>query len=189
MRRCHIPRRKAVNIYLLAGSNWQEVNGMKKPQIDGTTYIAPGAQVIGDVCLKENANVWHNAVLRGDIEKITVGKNSNVQDNCTLHCDHRIELVIGENVTIGHNAVLHSCTIGNDSLIGMGAILLNNVKVGKNCLVAAGAVLTPNTVIPDGSMVMGFPAKVKRPLTDKEKQDIIDNGAEYVVLAKEYKEN
>lgn len=161
---------------------------MKYPQIDSTAYIAPGAQVVGDVCLKQNASVWHNAVLRGDIDKITVGANSNVQDNCTLHCDFGIELVIGENVTVGHNAVLHSCVIGDDTLIGMGAMLLGGVRVGKNCLVAAGAVLTPNTVIPDGSMVMGFPAKIKRKLTEQEKLDILSNAAVYVKLLKDYRE-
>lgn len=162
---------------------------MKSPQIDDTVFIAPGAQVVGDVCLHRNASIWYNAVLRGDIEKITVGSNSNVQDNCTLHCDFGIELIIGENVTVGHNAVLHGCTVGDDSLIGMGAILLGGVKVGKNCLIAAGAVLTPGTVIPDGSMVMGFPAKVKRELTEKEKLDILNNAAEYVRLSKEYRES
>lgn len=159
---------------------------MKKPQIDKSAFIAPGAQVLGDVRLCENSNIWHNAVLRGDVMKITVGKNSNVQDNCTLHCDYDIELVLGENVTVGHNAVLHSCTIGDNSLVGMGAILLGGVKVGKNCFVAAGAVLTPGTEIPDGSMVMGFPAKVKRQLTEKEKENIVSNAEAYVKLAKEY---
>lgn len=161
---------------------------MKKPEIDNTVYIAPGAQVVGDVCLMHNASVWHNAVLRGDIEKITVGANSNIQDNCTLHCDFGVELVIGENVTVGHNAVLHSCHIGDDTLIGMGAVLLGGVKVGKNCLVAAGSVVTPNTVIPDGSMVMGSPAKVRRKLTEQEKLDILSNAAVYIKLAKDYRE-
>lgn len=160
---------------------------MKKPQIDSTAFVAPGAQIVGDVHLCRNASVWHNAVLRGDIDKITVGANSNIQDNCTLHCDFDKELIIGENVSVGHNAVLHSCVIGDDSLIGMGAILLGGVKVGKNCFVAAGAVLTPDTVIPDGSMVMGFPAEVRRSLTEEEKLKILSNAAVYVKLSQDYK--
>jgi carbonic anhydrase/acetyltransferase-like protein (isoleucine patch superfamily) len=166
-----------------------EEDTMKNPQIDSTAYVAPGARIIGDVCLKQNTSVWYNAVLRGDIEKITVGANSNVQDNCTLHCDFGTELVIGENVTIGHNAVLHSCRIGDDTLIGMGAILLGGVKVGKNCLVAAGAVLTPGMVVPEGSMVMGFPARVKRKLTEEEKLNILSNAAVYVKLSQDYRLN
>lgn len=162
---------------------------MKKPQIDPTAFVAPGAQVVGDVSLGPRASVWHNAVLRGDIDRIEVGACSNVQDNCTLHCDFGIPLVLGERVTVGHNAVLHSCTVGDGSLIGMGAILLGGVRVGKGCLVAAGAVLTPNTVIPDGSMVMGFPAKVKRPLTEEERQSILQNAAEYLRLAEEYRKD
>lgn len=160
---------------------------MNEPVIDESVFIAPGAQVVGNVVLKENVSIWHNAVLRGDVDKIIVGKNSNVQDNCTLHCDFNIELKIGEDVTVGHGAVLHSCEIGDNSLVGMGSILLGGVKVGKNCLVAAGAVLTPNTVIPDGSMVMGFPAKVKRQLTSEEIQNIKDNAKEYIRLMKLYK--
>lgn len=159
---------------------------MNEPIIDKSVFIAPGAQVVGDVCLCENVSIWHNAVLRGDVDKITVGKNSNVQDNCTLHCDFDIELKIGENVTIGHAAVLHSCEIGDNSLVGMGAILLGGVKVGKNCLIAAGTLLTPNTVIPDGSMVMGFPGKVKRQLSEQEIKNITDNAAEYLKLMKLY---
>jgi len=165
----------------------QAFKGMT-PQIAPGVMIVPGAQVIGDVELRENVSVWYNAVLRGDMAKITVGKNSNVQDNSTLHCEIGMELVVGENVTIGHNAILHSCTVGDGSLIGMGAILLNESNVGKNCLIAAGALLTPRTVIPDNSMVMGSPAKVKRELTVEEIEDIQSNAAEYVSLAKEYME-
>lgn len=162
---------------------------MKQPQTDPTAFIAPGAQVVGDVTLGARASVWHNAVLRGDIAHIEVGEDSNVQDNCTLHCEFDMPLVLGRRVTVGHNAVLHSCTVGDGSLIGMGAILLNGVKVGSGCLIAAGAVLTPGAVIPDGSMVMGFPAKVRRTLTEKERADILENAAVYVRLGKEYRES
>lgn len=166
--------------------NVQSYKGMT-PRISPNVFIAPGAQVIGDVELKRSASVWHNAVLRGDEAKIVVGERSNVQDNSTLHCDRKMDLVIGQNVTVGHNAILHSCVIGDGSLIGMGAILLNGVQVGKNCLIAAGALLTPRTIIPDNSMVMGSPAKVKRTLTAEEIQGILENAAEYVSLGKEYR--
>lgn len=157
-----------------------------EPQIDRNCFVAPGAQIIGNVELKENAGVWHNAVLRGDMAKITIGACSNVQDNCTLHCDLNKPICIGENVTIGHNAVLHSCTVGDGSTVGMGAIVLNDAVIGKGCMIAAGAVVTPRTVIPDGSMVMGSPAKIKREMTEEERQGMLENAAEYVSLAKEY---
>jgi carbonic anhydrase/acetyltransferase-like protein (isoleucine patch superfamily) len=157
------------------------------PKISESAYVADCAQVIGSVCLKENTGIWHNAVLRGDMAQITIGAGSNVQDNCTLHCDELKPLVVGENVTIGHNAILHSCTVGDCCIIGMGAIVLNDVCIGSHCLIAAGSVLTPRTVIPDGSLVMGSPAKVKRELTEEEKLSIRTNAQEYIKIAKEYK--
>lgn len=167
-------------------NNIQAFQGMN-PQIASGVWIAPGAHIIGSVELMEGVSIWHNAVLRGDEAKIVVGANSNVQDNATLHCDKGIDLVIGNHVTVGHNAILHSCVIGDGSLIGMGAILLNGVKIGKNCLVAAGALLTPWTVIPDNSMVMGSPAKVKRKLTAEEIKGIRENASEYLYLMKAYR--
>lgn len=158
----------------------------KSPRVERGVYVAPGARVIGDVDLCEGASVWHNAVLRGDEAPITVGKGSNVQDNCTLHCDAGKPLVLGENVTVGHNAVLHSCTVGNGSLIGMGAIVLNDVKIGNNCLIAAGALLTPRTEVPDNSMVMGSPATVRRPLTAQEIAGMHENAVCYAALAGKY---
>lgn len=160
---------------------------LKEPKLSKSVFIAPGAQVIGDVELGENVSIWHNAVLRGDINKIIVGDNSNVQDNCTLHNDFDIPLVLGKNVTVGHNAVLHSCTVEDGSLIGMGAVVLTSAKIGKGCLVAAGALVSPRTVVPDGSLVMGCPAKVKRMLTDEEKAGLLENAEEYVKLMAEYK--
>ncbi|MDR3551498.1 MAG: gamma carbonic anhydrase family protein [Clostridia bacterium] len=156
------------------------------PEISPGAFVAPGAHIIGQVSIATEVSIWHNAVLRGDIEKITVGRGSNVQDNCTLHCDHGMELLIGENVTVGHNAVLHSCTVGDGSLIGMGAIVLDGAKIGKGCLVAAGALVTQNAEIPDGSLVIGSPAKVKRILSPEKKQKLLDNADEYVRLIKEY---
>lgn len=159
----------------------------KKPQIDETAYVAESSQIIGDVVLKKNSSVWDNAVLRADIGKIIVGEGSNIQDVCAVHNTKGIPVIIGNNVTVGHGVVLHSCTIGDNSLIGMGAVILDNVTIGKNCIVAAGAVVTPNTVIPDGSMVMGVPAKVVRSLTENQINANVKNAEEYVKLAETYK--
>lgn len=160
----------------------------KTPQVDPSAYVAPSAQVIGDVILEKNASIWDNAVLRGDIGQIIVGENSNIQDVSAVHNSEGLPVVIGKNVTIGHRVVLHSCTIGDNSLIGMGAILLDNVKIGRNCIVAAGAVVTPNTEIPDGSMVMGMPAKVVKPLSETHIEANIKNAQEYVKLAAQYRQ-
>jgi len=157
------------------------------PKIHGTCFIAPGSAVIGNVEIGENSSVWHNAVIRGDVEKIVIGNNSNIQDCCILHCVEDIELRIGDNVTVGHGAILHSCEIGDNTLIGMGAVVLDGAKVGKYCLVGAGTVITPRTEIPDRSLVLGSPGRVKRQLTDEEVNQIKINSDEYVNLASEYK--
>ena len=157
------------------------------PQVDKSSYIAPGAQVIGMVELMQNTSVWHNAVLRGDVDKIIIGENSNVQDLCAIHCTKGIPVVVGKNVTIGHSAVLHSCTIGDNSLIGMGAIILDGVEIGQNCLIGAGALVTPRTKIPDNSVVLGSPAKVVKQTTEEQIKASIENAMEYVKLSKEYK--
>ncbi len=156
------------------------------PEIDETCYIAPGSAVIGKVKIGRNSSVWHNAVIRGDIERIAVGEYSNIQDGSLLHCVHNVELTIGDYVTVGHGAILHSCKIGDNCLVGMGAIVLDNVKVGDNSLIGAGAVVTPNTEIPEGSLVLGSPAKVKRPLTPEEISGIKSNAGEYVRLSEDY---
>lgn len=166
----------------------QKFNG-HVPQIDDSCYIAPGSAVIGDVKLGKNVSVWHNAVLRGDVAAITVGDNTNIQDLCIVHCAAGVDVKIGSNVTIGHGAILHSCQIDDESLIGMGAIILDGAKIGKNCLIAAGAVVTPNSVIPEGYLAVGSPATLKRKLTDAEISNIIHNAKEYAIYAKEYKEN
>lgn len=157
------------------------------PDVDSNVFIAPGAQIIGNVKLMDGVSVWHNAVIRGDITQIVVGRGSNIQDNCTLHCDKDIPVIIGNNVTVGHNAVLHSCEVGDGSLVGMGAIVLGGAKIGKGCLVAAGAVVTPGTVVPDGSLYMGSPAKLKRQLSDKEQEGLLNNALEYTRLSAEFK--
>ncbi|MEE4347921.1 MAG: gamma carbonic anhydrase family protein [Paracoccaceae bacterium] len=138
------------------------------PQLpeDGNCWIAPDANVIGKVVLESGASVWFGATLRGDNEMIHIGAGSNVQENTVMHTDMGYPLVIGQNCTIGHKAMLHGCTIGDNSLIGMGATVLNGAKIGKNCLIGAGALITEGKEIPDGSLVMGAPGKVVRQLDE-----------------------
>jgi carbonic anhydrase/acetyltransferase-like protein (isoleucine patch superfamily) len=138
--------------------------GDLRPTCDTDTWVAPDANLIGNVMLEAGASVWFGATLRGDNEYIRVGVGSNVQENCVFHTDMGFPLVIGENCTIGHKVMLHGCTIGNNSLIGMGATVLNGAKIGDNCLIGAGALITEGKVIPDGSLVMGAPGKVVREL-------------------------
>ncbi len=138
--------------------------GDRRPEIDPAAWVAPDANVIGSVILKARASVWFGSTLRGDNEPITVGEGSNVQENCVFHTDMGFPLTIGRDCTIGHKAMLHGCTIGDETLIGMGATVLNGAVIGKNCLIGAGALVTEGKVIPDGSLVMGMPAKVVRDL-------------------------
>lgn len=143
-------------------------------------FIAPGAAVLGDVTVAEDCGIWYNATVRGDRTHIRIGKGSNIQDNCVVHGDIGYPVTIGENVTIGHGAIIHGCTIEDNTLIGMGAILLNGCHIGKNCIVAAGALVTQNTVIPDNSLVLGSPGKVKREVTDEEIASNLENARVYV---------
>jgi carbonic anhydrase/acetyltransferase-like protein (isoleucine patch superfamily) len=136
------------------------------PEIDADTWVAPDANVIGQVRLLAGASVWFNATLRGDNEWIEIGAGSNVQEACTLHTDMGSPLTIGRNCTIGHNVILHGCTIGDETLVGMGATVLNGARVGRNCLIGAGALITEGKEIPDGSLVMGSPGKVVRQLDE-----------------------
>ena len=133
----------------------------------GRYWVAPNAHVIGDVSLGEDCGIWFGATLRGDNERITVGARTNIQEGCTLHTDIGSPLVIGEDCTIGHNAILHGCEIGEGSLIGMGAIVLNGAKIGRGCLVGAGALVTEGKNFPDGSLIVGSPAKVMRALDER----------------------
>ena len=162
------------------------MKSFSKPILGKNVFIAEGAIVRGNVILNDYANVWFNAVVRADADSITIGKNTNVQDNCVLHVDINTPLHIGENVTIGHGAIIHGCTIGNNSLIGMGAIILNNAVIGNNCIVGAGALVTQTTVIPDNSLVIGIPAKIKRTVTEQEIDDITHNAMHYVNEASQY---
>ena len=159
---------------------------MKQPVISPKAHKAYNATLFGNVVLKEGANVWFHATLRGDCSLIEVGKNSNVQDNCVIHVEETLPVLIGENVTIGHAAILHGCTVGDNSVIGMGAIVMDGAKIGKNCMVAAGALVTQHTVIPDGMLVMGSPAKVRRALTAEEVQANIDSALGYAQRAAQF---
>jgi len=149
------------------------------PTLDPTSFIAPGARVIGDVTLKAGSSVWYNAVVRGDSASITLGAGSNLQDNVSVHVDAGHPVVIGADVSVGHNAVVHGCTIGDGSLIGMGSVVLSGAVIGSGCLVAGGAVVLEGTVVPDGSLVAGVPAKVRRELSDEEKAGILRNAEVY----------
>jgi gamma-carbonic anhydrase len=155
----------------------------QKPRLNGQVYIARGAIVVGDVTLGNLSSVWYNAVLRGDINRIVVGHHTNVQDNAVLHLADDYACWIGNYVTIGHSAVVHACTVGDETLIGMGAVILDGAVIGNQCLIGAQALVTPGTRIPDGSLVMGMPAKVARPLTAKEKAGLRGSAEKYAVYA------
>ena len=160
----------------------------KKPQLppEGEYWIAPNAVVLGDVILRPGASVWFNAVLRGDTDRLTVGENSNIQDGSILHADAGVPLLIGRNVTVGHKVMLHGCTIGDNSLIGIGAVVLNGAVIGNNCLIGANALITEGKVIPDGSLVMGQPGKVVRALSPGEIVGLEGSARHYVQNWKRY---
>ena len=151
-------------------------------------FIAPNAAVIGDVTLHENASIWFSCVVRGDADRIEIGAGSNIQDGTVMHADPGFPMVVGENVTVGHNAMLHGCTIGDGSLVGINAVVLNGAKVGKGCLIGANALVTEGTEIPDGSMVLGSPAKVVRQLGEEAQLLLQHNADHYVGNAKRYVE-
>ncbi len=157
---------------------------MNTPKLHESVYIAPGARILGDVSIGENCSVWHNAVIRGDSSPIRIGAGSNIQDGCILHEDTGFPLTIGEDVTIGHGAILHGCCIESHSLIGMGAILLNGSHVEEDCIIGAGALLTQGTHIPEGSRAFRKPCQGNPASpTEAEKKTIRENGAEYIRLA------
>ena len=150
-------------------------------------WIAPNAAVIGNVILKKNANIWFSATLRGDNDPIIIGENSNIQDGSVCHTDDGMPLTVGDNVTVGHKVILHSCTIGNNTLIGMGSTILNNAKIGNNCLVGANTLITENKEFPDNSMIVGSPGRVKRELTENEKNMIHLSALHYVENMRRFK--
>ncbi|MFT3665254.1 gamma carbonic anhydrase family protein [Piscinibacter sp.] len=156
------------------------------PRIASGAWVADSARVIGRVELKENASVWFGAVLRGDNEWITVGRGSNVQDGSVLHTDMGCPLVIGDDVTVGHQVMLHGCTIGDGSLIGIQAVVLNNARIGRNCLVGAGALVTEGKEFPDGSLIMGAPARVVKQLSPEQFERLRSGAVHYAENAARY---
>lgn len=163
--------------------------GEHAPRLHPTAYIADNAQVIGRVHMAEDSSVWFGVVVRGDTDDIHIGRGSNVQDNSVLHTDEGIALVIGENVTIGHQCMLHGCTIGDHSLIGIGAIVLNGAKIGRHSIVGAGALVTEGKEFPDYAMILGSPAKVVRTLTPEQAERIAFGAGHYVENARHYRDN
>jgi carbonic anhydrase/acetyltransferase-like protein (isoleucine patch superfamily) len=151
-------------------------------------WIAPSAVVIGSVVLEPNASIWFGCTVRGDDETITIGENSQVQDGCVLHADEGLPITIGKNVSIGHMAMLHGCTIGDGSLIGIKSVILNGAKVGRNCLIGAGSLIAEGKEIPDGSLVIGTPGKVVRKLSNEEIQRINSASGFYVRKFKRYQQ-
>ena len=162
--------------------------GNDSVEITGQDYfVADNATVVGNVRLEHNASVWFNAVIRGDNALITVGKNSNIQDGAVLHTDPGIPLVIGKNVTVGHKVVLHGCSVGDNSLIGINSVILNGAKIGAHCLVGANSLITEGKEIPDGSLVMGSPAKVIRMLSEEQRARLETSAEVYVKNFKRFK--
>ncbi len=155
---------------------------MKK--INPNSKIFDGVHIIGDVNIEENVSIWYNAVIRGDIESISIGKDSNVQDNCVLHVSQNYPIKIGENVSVGHGAVLHGCELEDNVLIGMNATILNGSHINKNSIVGAGALVSENKEFPEGSLIIGVPAKVVRQLSSDEIKNIKKNAQNYVNLSK-----
>jgi carbonic anhydrase/acetyltransferase-like protein (isoleucine patch superfamily) len=154
--------------------------GERVPSVHDSVFVAPNASVIGSVVLSENVSVWFGATIRGDNDTITLGKHSNVQEGAVLHTDPGIKLEVGENVTIGHQAMLHGCTIGDGSLIGIQAVVLNGAVIGKGCLVGAGAIVTERKTFPDRSLILGAPARVVRQLSDEDVAGLLKSAASYV---------
>ncbi|MFM6986481.1 MAG: gamma carbonic anhydrase family protein [Hydrogenophaga sp.] len=163
-----------------------ELDGIP-PRVAGSAWVAESAQVIGDVQLAAGSSVWFGATLRGDTEPIVVGEGSNIQDGSVLHADIGMPLTIGRHVTVGHQVMLHGCTIGDESLIGIGAIVLNGAKIGKNCLVGAGSLVTEGKEFPDGSMIIGSPAKAVRQLTPEQMEGLRRSAQHYMENAERFR--
>jgi carbonic anhydrase/acetyltransferase-like protein (isoleucine patch superfamily) len=163
--------------------------GDRSPEVDPEAFVADGATLVGEVRLEAGASVWYAAVLRADNAPIEIGAGSNVQDGAVLHADPGLPVRIGDRCSVGHRAVVHGCTIGDDALIGMGAVVLNGAVVGAGSLVAAGAVVLEGTEVPPGSLVAGIPGKVKREVTDDERERIRSGAATYVTRARRYRGN
>jgi carbonic anhydrase/acetyltransferase-like protein (isoleucine patch superfamily) len=160
--------------------------GEHVPDIADSAWVAESAEVIGRVTLAEDVSVWFKATLRGDSEHLSIGRGTNIQDGSVLHADAGFPLVLGENVTVGHQVMLHGCTVGENSLIGIGAVVLNGAKIGKSCLVGAGALVTEGKEFPDGSLIVGSPAKVVRPLSEAQIEGLKASARHYVQNSRRY---
>lgn len=159
---------------------------MDQPKFGKDVFVAEGAVIKGNVEISDNASIWFNAVIRSEKNPVKIGKCSNIQDNCVVHTDPWNRVTIGDYVTVGHSAIIHGCTIGNNTLIGMGAIVMNEAVIGNNCIIGAGALVTERTVIPDNSVAIGSPAKVFRQVPEDEIDKLKKNAEHYVEIAKEY---
>ncbi|AQZ93396.1 gamma carbonic anhydrase family protein [Halopseudomonas phragmitis] len=162
--------------------------GNDRVEMAEDAWIAETAAVIGKVSLAAGANVWFGAVVRGDVERIVIGEHSNVQDGAVLHADHGIPLVLGKGITVGHNAMLHGCDVGDYSLIGINAVVLNGAKIGKHCIIGANSLIPEGKEIPDGSLVMGSPGKVVKQLSEAQKKMLEASAAHYVMNARRFRD-
>ena len=162
--------------------------GAKRPQIDPQSWVAPNAIVIGDVRLARNASIWWSATVRGDNDPVSIGENSNIQDNCVLHTDEGVPLSIGRDVTVGHLVMLHGCTVGDGALIGIGSVLLNRAVIGKGCIVGANTLIPEGKVFPDRMLIVGSPGKVVRELSDQDVANLQKSAEHYVANAQRYRD-
>jgi carbonic anhydrase/acetyltransferase-like protein (isoleucine patch superfamily) len=159
---------------------------IQKPVLADDVFVAEGARIYGDVAIDSNSSVWFNAVIRSEEASVKIGKNCNIQDNATLHTDEGYDLIVEDGVSIGHNAILHGCTIGENTLVGMGAIVMNGACIGKNCILAAGTLVSGGKEIPDNSLVIGTPGKVVKTISQEQIQENQVNAQHYVQMAEAY---
>lgn len=163
-----------------------ELDGVT-PRVAETAWVADNAQVVGDVDVGSDASIWFGVTVRGDTDTISIGEGTNVQDGSVLHADHGVPLTIGRRVTVGHQVMLHGCQIGDESLIGIGAVVLNGARIGRHCLVGAGSLVTEGKEFPDGSMILGSPAKVVRQLTPEQIEGLRMSAAHYIENARRFR--
>ena len=159
----------------------------KEPEIHESVFIAEGSQLIGDIQIEAESSIWYNAVIRADVNQVVIKQGTNIQDGTVIHVSHTCPTIIGKGVTVGHNAIIHGAQIGDYTLVGMGSIILDGAKIGKHCIIGAGALVTGGTVIEDGMLVLGSPAKVIKPLTDEQIKSLYDSANHYIELSKDYK--
>ena len=155
---------------------------IKNAEVGERAWVAPGACLVGKVVVGPDCGVWYNAVIRGDEDRVTIGRGSNIQDNVVIHADHGYPCRVGEGVTIGHAAIVHGCTIGDNVLVGMGSVIMNGAVIGRDCIIGAGSLVTGKTQIPEGMLALGRPAKVVRPLTEEEKEGNKKSSRDYIDL-------